>query len=259
MENLRIAAIQSELYWEDITANLAHFEEEIAKITTNPDIIILPEMFSTGFSMNSKTLAEPMNLTTFKWMKQMAAKTNALMIGSFIASENNQFYNRLLWMEPSGDFDTYDKRHLFRMGNENEHFSAGKNRLIRNWKGWNICPLVCYDLRFPVWSRNVNNEYDILIYVANWPQARAYAWSSLLVARALENQAHVVGLNRVGEDGLGLKYSGDSAIIDFNGKIIATESMKSKIIEAELSRSELEAFRSKFPAYLDADDFSIKA
>lgn len=257
MENLRIAAIQSELYWENITANLAHFEEEIAKIETKPDVIILPEMFSTGFSMNSKTLAEPMNLTTFKWMKQMAAKTNALMIGSFIASENNLFFNRLLWMEPSGDFDTYDKRHLFRMGNENEHFSAGKNRLIRNWKGWNICPLVCYDLRFPVWSRNVNNEYDILIYVANWPQARAYAWSSLLVARALENQAYVVGLNRVGEDGLGLKYSGNSAIFDFNGKILATESIKSKIIEAELSKSELEAFRTKFPAYLDADDFSV--
>jgi omega-amidase len=257
MENLRIAAIQSALYWENITANLAHFEEEIAKIETKPDIIILPEMFSTGFSMNSKTLAEPMNLTTCKWMKQMAAKTNALLLGSYIVTENNQYFNRLLWMEPSGEFATYDKRHLFRMGRENEHFSAGNNRLIRNWRGWNICPLVCYDLRFPVWSRNLNNEYDILIYVANWPQARAHAWSSLLVARALENQAYVVGLNRVGEDGLGLKYSGDSAIIDFNGKILAHEAMKSKVIEAELSKSELDAFRTKFPAYLDADDFIL--
>jgi omega-amidase len=257
-ENLKIAAIQTELYWENVTANLASLEEKIANISNDTDLIILPEMFNTGFSMNSKALAEPMNLTTFKWLKQMAAKTNAVITGSYIVSENGNFYNRLIWMQPDGQFDTYDKRHLFRMGGENEHFSAGTKRIIKPLKGWNICPLICYDLRFPVWSRNRNNEYDLLIYVANWPEPRAHVWSNLLIARALENQCYVAGINRVGEDGQGLKYSGDSAIIDFKGHIKATKTLKNSILYAELNKTELSDFRTKFPAYLDADEFEIK-
>jgi omega-amidase len=258
MKNLRIAAIQTELYWEDIIANLANLEEKIALIPDEVDLIILPEMFNTGFTMNVKVVAEPMNFTTFKWMKQMASKTNAVIIGSYIVHEKGHNYNRLIWMEPSGDFDIYDKRHLFRMGNEHEYYAAGKSKIIKNIKGWNICPLRCYDLRFPVWSRNVKNEYDILIYVANWPKPRAAVWSSLLVARALENQSFVIGVNRVGMDGMGLEYSGDSAIIDFKGNLISQLSTNEGILRAEISKIELSDFREKFPAHLDADEFEIK-
>ncbi len=257
MQNLKIAAIQSELYWEDIIANLAHFEEKIAQITTEPDLIILPEMFNTGFSMNSKTLAEPMNFTTFKWMKMMAQKTQAVIVGSYIVIEKNEYYNRAIWMRPNSSFETYDKRHLFRMGGENEYFSAGKSRLIVELNGWKISPLICYDLRFPVWSRNKNNEYDLLIYMANWPQPRAQVWSNLLVARALENQSFVVGLNRIGTDGMGLAYSGDSVIVDFKGNILTEKQHSEAILFAEISKNDLLDFRAKFPAYLDADDFEL--
>ncbi len=259
MENLKIAAIQTKLFWEDITANLANLEEKIATIDSQPDLIILPEMFNTGFSMQSKTLAEPMNFTTFKWMKQMAEKTGAVITGSYIVIEKGEYFNRLIWMQPDGIFYSYDKRHLFRMGGENEHFSAGNKRMVMQLKGWNICPLVCYDLRFPVWSRNRNNEYDLLIYVANWPEPRAKVWSNLLIARALENQSYVIGLNRVGTDGMGLSYSGDSAIIDFKGNLINSESKNEKILFAELNKKDLTDFREKFPAYLDADEFEIKS
>ena len=257
MQNLKIAAIQSALYWEDITANLANFEEKIEQIEHEPHLILLPEMFNTGFSMNSKALAEPMNHTTFKWLKMIAEKTKAVIVGSYIVVENNQYFNRLVWMRPDNTFETYDKRHLFRMGGENEYFSAGKSRKVITLNGWNICPLICYDLRFPVWARNRKNEYDLLIYVANWPQPRAHVWSNLLVARALENQSFVVGLNRVGTDGMGLSYSGDSAIIDFKGYTITTKKIEEDLLFAELSKKELTDFREKFPAYLDADEFEI--
>jgi omega-amidase len=257
METLKIVAVQTDLFWEDKTANLANLEEKLASINTSPDLIILPEMFNTGFSMDTKQLAEPMNFTTFKWMKQMAAKHEAVIIGSYIVNENGQNYNRLIWIEPNGDFDTYDKRHLFRMGGENEHYSAGKKRIIKNLKGWNICPLICYDLRFPVWSRNKNCEYDILIYIANWPKPRAHIWSNLLIARAIENQSYVIGVNRVGIDGSGLVYSGDSAIIDFKGQTLVSETEKESILYYEINKKELLDFREKFPAYLDADDFEI--
>ncbi len=257
MSNLKIAAIQTELYWENITANLASLEEKIANIETQQDLILLPEMFNTGFSMNSKNLAEPMNSTTFKWLKQMASKHNTVVAGSYIVSENGEQFNRLIWMQPDGQFDCYDKRHLFRMGGENEFYTGGKKRIIKQIKGWKICPLICYDLRFPVWSRNRNNEYDLLIYVANWPKPRAHVWSNLLIARALENQSYVVGLNRVGVDGMGLSYSGDSAIIDFKGQALTTKSETEAILYAELNKTELEDFRTRFPAYLDADEFEI--
>jgi omega-amidase len=258
MNNLKIAAIQTDIYWENITANLANLEEKMATIASQQDLILLPEMFNTGFSMNSKSLAEPMNSTTFKWLKQMANKHKAVVTGSYIVSDKGEQFNRLVWMQPDGQFDSYDKRHLFRMGGENEFYSSGKKRIIKQIKGWNICPLICYDLRFPVWSRNRNNEYDLLIYVANWPKPRAHVWSNLLVARALENQSYVVGLNRVGVDGMGLSYSGDSAIIDFKGHAITSNSDSESILFAEISKTELTDFRTKFPAYLDADEFEIK-
>lgn len=257
MENLKIAAIQTELFWEDITANLANLEEKLALIEGQPDLILLPEMFNTGFTMNVGKVAEPMNFTTFKWLKQMAARSNAVVAGSVIICENGKNYNRLIWMEPNGNFDVYDKRHLFRMGGENEFYTAGKKRIIKEIKGWKICPLICYDLRFPVWSRNVANEYDLLIYVANWPKPRAHVWSNLLVARALENQSYVFGLNRVGADGMGLEYSGDSAVLDYKGNMLSTLSNDEGILITELSKTALVDFRNKFPAYLDADEFKV--
>lgn len=257
MNNLKIAAIQTDLYWENITANLANLEEKMATISSQQDLIILPEMFNTGFSMNSKSLAEQMNSTTFKWLKQMANKHNAVVAGSYIVTENGEQFNRLIWMQPDGQFDSYDKRHLFRMGGENEFYSSGKKRIVKQIKGWNICPLICYDLRFPVWSRNRNNEYDLLIYIANWPKPRAHVWSNLLIARALENQSYVIGLNRVGFDGMGLSYSGDSTIIDFKGQTLISKSESEAILYAELNKSDLVDFRTKFPAYLDADEFEI--
>lgn len=257
MENLKIALVQIDIYWENITANLASLEEKLAIISADTDLIILPEMFNSGFSMNPEVLAEHMNLTTFRWMKQMAKKTGAVVTGSYIVKENGRNYNRLIWMQPDGNYDQYDKRHLFRMAAEHNHYAAGTKRIIKELKGWKICPLICYDLRFPVWSRNVNTEYDLLIYVANWPAVRSHIWSNLLLSRAIENQCYVVGVNRVGLDGNGYEHSGDSAIANYNGKTLAAESNIETIIYFELNKSDLVHFREKFPTHLDADGFEI--
>jgi predicted amidohydrolase len=214
MQDLKLTLIQSEIHWEDTEANLAMFEEKIWQIGGSTDVIVLPEMFTTGFTMAAAKLAEHMNMRTFKWMKQMADQTGALIMGSYIVTVHDRFYNRLLWMEPGGQFKTYDKRHLFRMANEHKTFAAGESLLIATWKGWRICPLICYDLRFPVWSRNrwdATQErpfYDVAVYVANWPTARVDAWDALLKARAIENLCYVVGVNRVGQDGNGIEYNG---------------------------------------------------
>jgi omega-amidase len=289
MQDLSVTIIQTSLYWENPTANLANLEEKIAKISTQSDLIILPEMFTTGFTMNVKAVAEPMNFTTFKWMKQQAKQTKAVITGSYIVKEGENYYNRLLWMRPDGTFEKYDKRHLFRMGGEHHHFAGGSERLIVELKGWKICPLICYDLRFPVWSRNFQQEeggkedvkmgkeigensiphiydpiptipnlnYDILIYVANWPAVRSQVWDTLLQARALENQSYCIGVNRVGEDGMGLNYSGNSAVIDFKGNPLFYQKDTEVINNQILSKQELDDFRTKFPAYLDADEFEI--
>lgn len=254
---LKVALIQTNLYWENPTANLASLEEKIAGISENVDLIVLPEMFTTGFSMSRSKVAEPMNLITFKWMEQMAAQTKAVVTGSFVAKEGNRYFNRLLWMEPSGNFDFYDKRHLFRMAREHESYEAGSKRIVKEWKGWKICPLICYDLRFPVWSRNVALEYDLLLYVANWPEVRSHIWSTLLQARAIENLSYVIGVNRVGEDGNGIPHSGDSAVVDFKGEVLVRKSNKESIIIHTLQKESLSAFRERFPAYLDADEFLI--
>jgi len=255
--DLNVALVQTTLYWENPTANLAMLEEKIAQITQPVDLIVLPEMFTTGFTMNPAAVAEPMNLTTFKWLRQMAAQTGAVVTGSYVVNEHGKFYNRLVWMQPDGVFDTYDKRHLFRMGNEHAFYTAGTSRVIKEWKGWRICPLICYDLRFPVWSRNVNLEYDLLLYVANWPAVRRHVWNTLLEARAIENGSYVVGVNRVGNDGNGIAHTGDSALIDFKGEVLLRKSDEEGIFIQTLQKEQLVTFREHFPAHLDADAFEI--
>ncbi|MES2520296.1 MAG: nitrilase family protein [Bacteroidota bacterium] len=286
MQDLSVTLIQTDLFWENPTANLANLEEKIAQISVQTDLIILPEMFNTGFTMNVKSVAEPMNFTTFKWLKQQAKKTQAVITGSYIVKEGEHFYNRLIWMRPDGSFETYDKRHLFRMGGENHNFSSGEKRLIVELKGWKICPLICYDLRFPIWSRqgkfdnkiqilddkggeNVDaslstklyplnsNSYDLLIFVANWPAVRSKVWDTLLQARAIENLSYCIGVNRIGTDGMGLTYSGNSAVIDFKGNPVFYESELEVIHNQVLVKQDLDDFRKKFPAFLDADNFEI--
>jgi omega-amidase len=264
MQDLKITIIQSDLHWEDTEANLAMFEEKIWQIGSTTDVIVLPEMFTTGFTMSAPKLAEHMNMRTFKWMKQMADQTGALILGSYIVTVHERYYNRLLWMEPGGNFKTYDKRHLFRMSNEHKTYSPGESMLVATWKGWRICPLVCYDLRFPVWSRNKWDHsakrlsYDVLVYVANWPMARGEAWNTLLRARAIENLSYVVGVNRIGQDGNDIEYNGNSSIISPKGEVIFINEGTETSRTIELSANSLEAFRDRFPAYLDADDFNIE-
>ncbi len=264
MQDLKITLIQSDLHWEEVDANLSMFEEKIWQINRSTDVIILPEMFTTGFTMAASKLAEHMNMKTFKWMKQMADQTGALILGSYIVKVHDMYFNRLLWMEPGGSYRTYDKRHLFRMANEHKTFSPGESLLIATWKGWRICPLVCYDLRFPVWSRNRWDKesdtlaYDVSIYVANWPTARIDAWDTLLRARAIENVSYVVGVNRIGIDGTGVEHNGRSAIISPKGEAIFTNEGAEIIHTVELNANSLHAFRHRFPAYQDADDFSIE-
>ena len=259
---MHITLLQTDLYWHDPVANRAILEERIFTLPEPTDLIVLPEMFTTGFTMDARAVAEPMNLTTFRWLRQMATQTGAVVTGSYVVRENNKFYNRLVWMQPDGAYDVYDKRHLFRMAGEEKVYTAGSQRIIKEWKGWRICPLVCYDLRFPVWSRNVNDydqdyAYDLLLYVANWPAARRNAWNVLLQARAIENLSYVAGVNRVGRDSNQNLYTGDSALIDFKGAVLFQHSDTELVHQQTLSIDELRAFRERFPAHLDADQFSI--
>lgn len=257
MEDLKFALIQSDIHWHQPGANRAMFEEKIWAISKDIDVILLPEMFQTGFTMEHEGLAEPMNLTTFKWMKQMAAQKQAVVCGSYIVKESNKVFNRLVWMNPDGSYHTYDKRHLFRMAEEDQHFDMGREQLIVSYKGWRICPMVCYDLRFPVWSRNVKLSYDVILYVANWPAARVNAWDTLLEARAIENLSYCLGLNRVGSDDKGIAYNGHSAAYSPKGeRLIFSE--KEEVLSVTLSANDLLSFRDKFPAHLDADHFELK-
>lgn len=267
--SLKVSIIQSELHWENVDQNLEMFAQKIEAISESTDIIVLPEMFNTGFSMDSSELAETMDGKTVAWMKAQAIKSNAVITGSLIVKEiplsggaRGGFFNRLIWAQPDGKLYTYDKRHLFRMAGEHNHFTAGDNRLIIEYKGWRICPLICYDLRFPVWSRNTSkNEspvYDILIYVANWPAVRKQPWSKLLEARAIENQCYVIGVNRVGEDGKGIAYSGNSVVVNPKGDVISSIAENADTTESvDLSLAELNEFREKFPVSLDGDDFTL--
>lgn len=263
MNTLRTTLIQTDLYWQDKDANLAMLEEKIWQIGEETDLIVLPEMFNTGFSMNAEKLAEPMNFKTFKWMNQMAKQMNAAICGSYIVKESTSFYNRLYFIDPDGGFDFYDKRHLFRMGEEHLTYSEGKRRMIINFRGWKIMPFVCYDLRFPVWIKNRYDresgelEYDLSIFVANWPAPRTAVWDTLLKARALENQCFTMGVNRIGKDGEGVSYSGNSAVYDFKGQSMNEKSESNCTPTVELNLDELNSFRKKFPVYLDWDDFKL--
>ena len=259
MSALRISMIQSHIIWEDREENLGCFGELLRRVSGKTDLAILPETFTTGFSMEVEKLADTMDGPTIHAVKGWAGKYKMAIAGSFIVREENHYYNRAFFITPEGDAYYYDKRHLFRMAGEDQHFTAGGQRTIVRYKDWNICLQVCYDLRFPVWSRNVDNEYDLLIYMANWPEARKKAWKSLLQARAIENMAYVCGVNRVGIDGKGFVYRGDSMVFSPKGKKLADAGKREEITRTStLDKVELEEFRKKFPAWKDADVFSIE-
>lgn len=261
---IKIAAFQSSLLWQDISGNLNNFKDKIAQEGANTDLIILPEMFLTGFVVNPTEYAISMDGAEISTLKQLSKEYDVVIAGSVIIRESENYYNRFLWIQPDGDVSYYDKRHLFTFGGEDKNFVAGQKDAIFCLKGIKIKPLVCYDLRFPVWAKNSYDEgngyeYDVLIYTANWPAPRAEVWKTLLKARAIENQCFVIGVNRVGTDGEGLSYTGDSRIINARGEIVAeTQSSENQIIRYCIDKKELETFRSKFPVGPDWDIFSIQ-
>jgi omega-amidase len=258
MKDLKITLVQSGLEWEAAQSNIEHFTKLLSGIRkSSTHLVILPEMFSTGFSMNASMLAESMNGITVNWMKAMSAKLNAIICGSIIIKEKNKFFNRLLWVTPDGSVMHYDKRHLFRMAKEDQTYTAGKQKLHVEINGWKIVPLVCYDLRFPVWSRT-DGTTDLMLFVANWPEKRAYAWKQLLIARAIENQCFVAGLNRVGVDGKGIHYSGDSVVLDPLGVPVKNIPLNTEVVTTvTLSYKVLSNLRKIFPVRLDSDAFKI--
>ncbi|MCB9285547.1 MAG: amidohydrolase [Lewinellaceae bacterium] len=257
MEPLRVTLVQTELAWEDPAANLQRLERKLHPISGTTDLIILPEMFTTGFTMRAEAMAEDMDGPTLRWMQAMASQLDAVITGSVVICERGACFNRLLWVRPDKTYAYYDKRHLFSLAGEQHHYTAGNQRLLVGLKGWTICPLICYDLRFPVWSRNTQ-DYDLLIYVANWPKARRHAWQSLLVARAIENQSYTIGVNRVGEDANGNEYTGDSMVVNFAGEVLYHIAYGEQSETLTLAHAIQESFRAKFPFLDDADDFSLK-
>jgi predicted amidohydrolase len=256
LSNLNIALVQTTLVWHDCKANHAHFEELLEQ-AQGADLVILPEMFTTGFSMDSETLAEPENGVTSKWLLAQAKRINAVVTGSIIVrAADGSHRNRLLWARPDGELLHYDKRHLFRMAGEHEHYSPGERQVQFELKGWRIRPLICYDLRFPVWSRGTQDT-DLLLYTANWPGARRQHWNRLLPARAIENLCYVAAVNRIGTDGKGFAYTGDSQVLDFQGESLLNIGEADGVFHVSLSAESLSVYRQKFPAYLDADTFEI--
>ncbi len=269
-ETLQITIIQSVLHWEDIGANLNMFNEKINAIELATNLIVLPEMFNTGFSMAAAKCAETMDGPTIKWMAETAKKQNAVITGSLIIKDGDYYYNRLIWMQPDGNMFTYDKKHLFRLSQEQEIYKMGEKKLLVECCGWRIAPMICYDLRFPVWCRNratsnsnspaeekYRGEYDVLLFVANWPERRQLAWRTLLQARAIENQAFVVGVNRVGNDGNEIYHSGDSAVIGPLGEKLIEINHQEAIHTIILTKKDLLAARRLFPFWKDADHFSL--
>jgi len=263
MQDLKITLVQSDLVWEDKSANLKRFEQKIESIKKPMDILVLPEMFNTGFSMKPEVFSEAENGPTLGWMQQQALKTQSAITGSFMVNDNGNYYNRLFFVKPDGSYFTYNKRHLFRMGGEDNHFAQGKEDVIIDYLGWKIKFLICYDLRFPVWTKNNYREgkydYDLLLVVANWPAVRSRVWTTLLSARAIENQVFVVGLNRVGNDGNELPHSGNSNIFDPKGIAMGKDvAFEEFIQDFTLEFSEVANFRDKFTVGLDWDYFNIK-
>ena len=255
---LNIVAIQSGIVWEKPEVNLKYFDQQISKLPSTVDLVILPEMFTTGFSMNPISIAETMEGPTVKWMVITAKIYSMAIVGSVVIKENDQYFNRLFFVHPNGHIETYDKRHLFTLAKENDQYTSGKERLIVLYKGWRICPLICYDLRFPVWSRNTN-EYDLLIYVANWPSIRINAWDTLLKARAIENMTYCIGVNRVGEDENGYEYNGHTAIYNLLGeKISSTIEGKENVLQSVIFKTKLIKLRQKLNFLQDQDAFQIE-
>jgi len=256
---MRITLIQDVIFWADKTANLQKTEDQLAALAGQTDLVVLPEMFTTGFCTGKIQLAEPMEGETVKTLRSWAVKYKLALTGSFIAIEDEMIVNRAFFVFPTGEIQTADKRHLFSLGGEHNHFSSGDKRMIVNYCGFNICVLVCYDIRFPVWSRNVNNEYDLLVYVANFPERRIVDWDILLQARAIENQAYVCGVNRIGVDGLGIDYNGHSTLIDFKANTILNFPENATFIPTfDLQLEPLQRYRQKFSVWKDADEFEIK-
>ena len=276
--SLTVTIIQSQLYWEDKIANLQQFEEKIHRINLPTEVVILPEMFNTGFSMQPELLAETMEGTSVAWMRKMAMQKRIILTGSLMIQEANQYYNRLIWMLPNGQYGYYDKRHCFAFAGEHEKYTAGNKRFIAQVKGWKINLQICYDLRFPVWARQQKEataietlpgvahskakevataEYDVLIYVANWPERRNHAWKTLLTARAIENQAYVIGVNRVGYDGNEIYHSGNSMVVDAMGEVLYHQQHDEDIFTITLEKEKLEQARTQFPFWKEADYFRI--
>ena len=276
MQPLRITLIQTDLHWENPDANRSMLEKKIRNIKESGHIVLLPEMFSSGFSMRPELVAEEEGGSTFQWMRSLAAEKRGILCGSLPVKENAEessaiqirYFNRLVWMLPNGHYGTYDKRHLFAYAGENQHYTAGNRRLITSVNGWRLNLQICYDLRFPVWARQApspedraagKSEYDVLVYLANWPERRIQAWRSLLIARAIENQAYVIGVNRVGADGNGIYHSGNSMVVDPFGEVSYEKQNEEDVFTTELSFDHLNEVRTRLPFMKDGDDFSLFA
>lgn len=261
MSKLIFTLIQTNLFWENPSQNLLMLSNKIESITAFKQVVILPEMFSTGFSMQPHKLAETMQGNCITWMKNEAKKHKIILCGSLMIKEDDKYYNRFIWMQPNGSFSFYDKKHLFAFAGEHEHYTAGKTPIITQANGLKIKPLICYDLRFPVWARQqttIKEElYDVLIYVANWPEKRSHAWKHLLIARAIENQCYVIGVNRVGADGNNVQYAGDSMIINPLGEIVYQKNNEEDIFTYTIDKAEIDKMRDQFPFYKGSDEFNI--
>lgn len=256
MKDLTISLVQTALVWQQARANCDHISNMLINHGTATDLIVLPEMFNSGFTLDASKVAETMAGDSVQWMSQLAQKYKAAVTGSLVIRENEQNYNRMVIAYPDGQFDHYDKKHLFRMANEQQRYAAGKQRVIVKWRDWRIALYVCYDLRFPVWCRN-QNDTDLMLFIASWPAARAFPWQTLLRARAMENLCYVCGVNRIGRDANGIDYQGDSALLDMAGNDLCQMAELDEIRSLTLSAEKLLQFREKFPAHLDADEFSV--
>jgi len=256
-DELKIALVQADLVWENPEQNRLNFAAKIESIDEPFDVVVLPEMFTSGFSMDAKSVSENMDGATVSWLKSLSKTKQIAIAGSIVIFENNNYYNRFLFIEPSGRLTYYDKRHTFTLAGEHKVYTAGKERVIIDYKGWKICPMVCYDLRFPVWARNTEN-YDVLIYVANWPIPRIDAWDTLLKARAIENMSYCIGVNRVGVDGIDVKYCGSSATYDVLGKKLTNIPLHREAIEVvTLSKNHIRKFRNTLKFLNDRDVFNL--
>ena len=261
MDLLRVSLVQPDIVWENVAENLKRRQKDVEHLAGKTDLIVFPEMFTTGFTMNVEQFGENTSIHTINTLQGWSDEYKTAIAGSFIAYENGHHYNRGFFIAPGQSPRFYDKKHLFRMGKEGDFFTSGEKRCIVEYNGWNIGLFICYDLRFPVWLRNVNNEYDLLLVVANWPQSRSYAWKQLLIARAIENSCYVGGVNRIGEDGIRLRYAGDSMILDMKGyPVTATTTLpgENEILTAELSLSKLQSYRQNFPFWKDSDEFTLR-